>query len=132
MKKLLLVLTISSFSLVASCMQTTVKSTLPPSGVSRTVRSWHLINGLTSSEVNAAECTNGISSVTTKVSFIDIIISSFTFALITPNTVTYHCAAGNSTKQNPSVVVVQPSSAPSSAPTPAPAPAPAPAPNDSL
>lgn len=85
-------------AIYTGCYHATIDTGLAPSG--ETVEeAWahSFINGLVppSTVETAAECPNGVATVETKLSFLNLVASAVTFGLYSPMTITVSCADAN-------------------------------------
>ena len=84
-----------SFALLSGCYTTRVStSATPRAGASTERTNFHFIYGLTSVDVPAVECPNGIAQIEQQMPWWSIFLSGVTFGIVGATSTKYTCVAG--------------------------------------
>ena len=84
-----------SIALLSGCFTTRVSTSAAPRGGLPTERTnFHFIYGLTSADVPAIECPNGIAQLDQQMPWWNIFLGGITFGLVGATTTKYTCVAG--------------------------------------
>jgi len=87
---------LTSLVLLSGCYTTRITtSATPRGGTMPTERTnWHFINGLTSADVVAIDCPNGIAQIEQQIPVWSMILLGFTGSIVGATTTKYSCVAG--------------------------------------